>query len=304
MTSTLAGEQVTLTEIADGVHAYVQEPGGWCMSNAGVIVDPHGAIVIDTLATHRRADRLRGVVDHLTPGDRRVLVNTHHHGDHIFGNHVFGSSAIVVAHELAVDEMTSTGLALTKLWPDVEWGDVRITTPAMTFADTITLRTADRRVELVYVGPAHTSNDVIAWLPDDGVLFAGDVVLSGCTPFALMGSIGGSLAAIGRIRALAPRVIVCGHGSVAGPEVLEVNADYLRWIQRVAQEGATAGMTPLETAKHAQLGGFSELLDAERIVGNLHRAYAELRVAATVDVPHVFAEMVAYNGGRLPRCLA
>ncbi|MPQ97202.1 MBL fold metallo-hydrolase [Modestobacter sp. I12A-02628] len=295
-----------VAEVADGVHAYVQDPGGWCVSNAGIVTGDQGAVVIDTLATRSRAEALRAAVDRVSAGPRRVLVNTHHHGDHVFGNDVFEPTAVVVAHENAVDELVETGLALTALWPEVAWGDPRLVLPTITFDDRIALRIGERRLELIHVGPAHTSNDVVVWLPEDRVLFAGDVLMSGCTPFSLMGSVAGTLAAIERLARLDPVTVVCGHGPVAGPEVLEANATYLRWIQDLAAAGRAAGCTPLQTARATPLGEYGELLDPERIVGNLHRAFAELDPdgRSAVDVPHVFEEMITYNGGRRPTCLA
>lgn len=294
-----------LVEVADGVHAYVQDPGGWCLSNAGVLVGPDGVVVIDTLATEARARRLRAVVDGLAAGPGRTLVNTHHHGDHVFGNHLF-PGATIVAHHDARSAMTATGLALTGLWPDVEWGDVRVTLPTLTFADRITLHLGERRAELVHVGPAHTTNDVVVWLPDERVLFGGDVVLSGSTPFNLMGSIGGGIDAIEQLRRLEPAVVVCGHGPVAGPEVFDEAVAYLAWVQGLAVDGLAQGMSPLELARDAGYGAFGHLLDPERLVGNLHRAYSELspRRWPPPDPTAVFADMVALNDGRLPTCLA
>lgn len=297
----------TRVEVADGVFAYTQAPGGWCVSNAGVIAGDDGAVVIDTLATQRRAHRLREFVDGLPVGPRRTVVNTHHHGDHTFGNQVFGPAATIVAHERAVEEMVETGLALTHLWPDVEWGAVRVTLPTTTFADRITLAVGTTRVQLIHVGPAHTTNDIVAWLPESRVLFAGDVVLAGCAPFSLMGSVSGTIAAIERLRALGARTVVCGHGPVAGPEVFDENAAYLRWIQRCAATGVAEGWTPLRTARELGLGEFAHLLDPERVVGNLHRAFAEYNGAvqgAPIEVPPVFGEMVDYNDGKVPTCLA
>lgn len=301
-----------LVEVAEGVYGYIQLPGGWCVSNAGVITGPGGALVIDTLATESRAKRLTAAVDALRPGPARTLVNTHHHGDHNFGNHVFGPSALVIGHELARTEMAETGLALTTLWPGLEWGAVRVTLPSVTFTDRLTVHIGQRRAELIHVGPAHTTNDVVVWLPDDEVLFTGDVVLSGATPFTLMGSVRGSLAAVEALSQLGARTVVCGHGPVTGPEVFEQTIAYLRWIERLAAEGAICGRTPLELARDADLGEFGELLDPERIVGNLHRAYAELDGAELdgaergrpLDVVTIFGEMVAYNNGLLPTCLA
>jgi cyclase len=296
-----------LTEIAAGVHAYVQPDGGWCVNNAGVLVGADGVVVIDTVATRSRAQRLRDTVEGLGAGPVHTVVNTHSHGDHTFGNGVFGPSATVVAHTLARAEMADAGLGLTALWPDVDWGDIRLRLPVVTFDDRLTLHVGERRVELVHVGPAHTTNDVVAWLPDDRVLFAGDVVLSGCTPFHLMGSVRGTLRALARLRALGPDVVVCGHGALCGAEVFDRTESYLHRVQELARDGVRGGLTPLEVAREVDLAEFGELLDGERIVGNLHRAYAELRgdpLGAPLNVAAVFAEMVRFNGGRPPTCLA
>ncbi|HEY6793959.1 MAG TPA: MBL fold metallo-hydrolase [Kineosporiaceae bacterium] len=298
----------TLQEVADGVFAFVQPPGGWCVSNAGIVLGGTGAVVIDTLATESRARHLRDTVERLAPGPARTVVNTHSHGDHVFGNHLYGASAAIVAHDGAREEMLSTGLALTQLWPDVAWGDVRVTPPTVTFSDRLCLHVGETPVELLSVGPAHTRHDVVVWLPRQRVLFAGDVVMSAATPFCLFGSVAGTLAAIRRLAALRPRTVVAGHGPVAGPEVFEANAAYLRWIQHLATRARAGGLDPLAVACTADLGRFAGLLDPERIVGNLHRALAEPvpddSAASVLDVGEVFEQMVAYNGGRLPTCLA
>ncbi|WP_026122559.1 MBL fold metallo-hydrolase [Nocardiopsis halotolerans] len=294
-------------EVAEGVHAHIQPDGGWCLNNSGVVVFDGGAVVIDTAATERRATALRRTVDALAPGPRRIVVNTHHHGDHVFGNFVFGDSAEVIAHERAVAEVEDTGLALTRLWPDVDWGDIRLVLPTMTFTDRLDLRLGDRVAELHHVGPAHTTNDVVVWLPDERVLFTGDTVLSGCTPFTLMGSVSGTLETMERLRGFGARVLVCGHGPVCGPEAIDLTTDYTLWLRNLARRGHERGWSPLETAFEADLGPHADLIDPERIVGNLHRAYAELDGAvpgAPLDVLTAFREMVDYNGGRLPTCLA
>lgn len=188
-----------------------------------------------------------------------------------------------------------------------------MTLPTLTFSDRVSPHLADRRAELIHVGPAHTTNDVVVWLPDEKVLFAGDVVLNGCTPFNLMGSIRGGLTGVERLRELGAATVVCGHGPVAGPQVFDETADYLRWILRLATEGRAEGLAPLEVVREADLGGFAHLIDPERIVGNLHRAYAEMppldgtpdrQVDVDVDVMQAFHEMVEFNDGRLPTCLA
>jgi cyclase len=162
-------------------------------------------------------------------------------------------------------------------------------------------------MELHYIGgAAHTTNDVIAWIPDRSVLFAGDLVFNGGTPFVVMGSVSGSLTALDRIEAFGAETIVPGHGDPCGPDVLSGLCRYLEFVQATAAQGQAAGLSPLEAARETDLGDFAGLLDPERIVGNLHRAYAELDGAAPgdpIDLMAAIGDMVTYNGGPL-RCLA
>ncbi|MBO0807008.1 MAG: MBL fold metallo-hydrolase, partial [Actinobacteria bacterium] len=293
-----------LTEVADDVYAYIQPQGGWCLNNAGVLAGSDGTVVIDTVATASRAARLRESVERIAAGPVRTLVNTHHHGDHTFGNDAFGAVTIV-AHRAARTEMAASGLGLTTMWPQVDWGEVRLALPTLTFEDRLTLHVDDRRAELIHVGPAHTTNDVVVWLPGERVLFAGDVVMSGATPFNLMGSISGALRAVAELRQLGAQTVVCGHGPVAGPEVFDETTTYLKWIQALAAHGAARRLSPLQAAQEAELGAFGHLIDAERIVGNLHRAYAEIaggELGRPLDVVTIFGEMIEYNGGALPEC--
>ncbi|MGO1056593.1 MBL fold metallo-hydrolase [Crossiella sp. CA198] len=296
----------TLREIADGVHAYEQLPGGWCLNNAGLIVSQGHAVLIDTAATQARARRLRGQTELIVPGGPDLLVNTHFHGDHVFGNTEFTPKATVIAHEQTRADSAEAGLALCGLWPGVEWGELELTLPDVTFQDRLRLHVGELTVELELVGPAHTASDVIAWVPRRRVLFAGDVVWSGVTPYVLMGSIEGSLRALDRMRALDPAVVVSGHGPVAGPEVLDATEAYLRWVRELAKDGLRTGQSALEVARAADLGPFAALVDPERLVGNLHRAYAELdglAPGARLDVGASFREMAEFHGG-LPPCAA
>jgi cyclase len=300
-----------LVEVADRVYAHIQPDGGWCLNNSGLLASDEGVVVIDTAATEERARRLIDRIATLHAGTGRTVVNTHHHGDHTFGNHIVTETGPVIAHENARPEMADNGLALTQLWPDVPWGDVRVTLPTIEFSDRLTVRWGGRAAELIYVGPAHTTNDIVVWLPEERVLFAGDVALSGCTPFVLMGSVAGSLDAIAQLRHLGATTIIGGHGPVSGPELLAETESYLRWLTELAQTGIDAQLTPLELARAADRERFGELRDPERLVANLHRAYAELNPdlrgvarAAPLDVVSIFGEMVEYNAGTLPTCLA
>ncbi len=295
-------------EVGPGLFGYIQLDGSWGLNNTGFIVGSDGVVVIDTCFTERRSRWFREAIEK-TAGDLplRTLVNTHHHGDHTHGNWLFTPAATIIGHERCRDEVIAAGHSTKGMFPGVDWGEIRIAPPFVTFEDRLNVFVDDLRVELIFVGPAHTTNDIVAWAPERKVLYAGDVIFNQGTPFAMMGSIAGWLEALDRLRGLGIETIVPGHGPVCGPEVIDEVADYLRFVQDVARRGHEAGQPPLEAARGTNLGRFASLLDSERLVGNLHRAYSELRgepMGAPLPLGVVVPEMVAYNNGQMPRCLA
>ena len=165
----------------------------------------------------------------------------------------------------------------------------------------------DLKVELIFMGPAHTTNDIVAWLPERKLLFAGDLIFNQGTPFVAMGSVSGSLQALKRLRELGAETIIPGHGSVCGPDVMDGTEAYLTFIQETAQEAFEAGSSPLDAARQTDLGQFAGWHDSERLAGNLHRAYSELRrepAGTVLDLAPIVSDMVTLNGGKPVRCLA
>jgi cyclase len=296
-------------EVSDGIYAYLQPDGSWYLNNTGFLVTRRGVISIDATSTERRTrvylEAVRGVTDRPVT----TLLNTHHHGDHTYGNSVF-RGATVVGHERTREEVIAGGPpANTGFFDDVDWGDLEVAPPFLTYDRGVTLWADDVRCEVTHVGtPAHTTNDSIVWVPERSVLFCGDLLFNGGTPFLLMGSIAGAIEVLETVvRPLGARTIVAGHGPVTGPELIEDCLRYLRFVQDVARRGREAGLSPLETARETDLGEFAGLTDAERIVGNLHRAYLELSGAergAPIDVAGALTDMVTYNGGRPLTCYA
>ena len=301
-------------EVAGGVYAFIQPDGGWWINNTGFVVGEEAVLCIDTCATERRT---RAFVEAVTAVERgrpgtgpraRVVVNTHQHGDHTNGNCVL-AGATIIGHPGCRDAVRATGILRPEgLWDDVDWGDLHAAAPFVTFERRLDVYVDDLLVELHHFGTAaHTTNDVVAWIPERGVAFTGDLLFNGGTPFVLMGSVAGSLVALDALAELGASVLVPGHGDPCGPEALDVAGEYLRFLQSTAQEATRAGLTPLEAARQVDLGPFAELQHPERLAGNLHRAFAECagaRPGDPVDLAAAFADMLALNGGRPLTCRA
>ena len=297
-------------EVSAGVYAYVQPDGTWWINNTGFLTGPQGVISIDACSTERRTRAYQAAIAAVTPAPVRTVLNTHHHGDHTFGNCLFPGAAIV-AHERARAEAIAFGPPRDlSFWDGPDWGDLSLDPPFVTFTDQIAVHAGDLRADVRYVGTAaHTTNDSIVWIPDRSVLFCGDLIFNGGTPFLLMGSVAGAVEVLEQVLVpLGAQTIVPGHGPVfSGSEPIEATLDYLGFVLDLARRTVEAGLSPLEAARDTDLGRFAGWSDAERIVGNLHRACAELGGAdrgAPVDVVAALTDMVTYNGGQPLSCYA
>ena len=267
-------------EVADRVYAYIQPDGGWWINNTGVVLGDHTVLCIDSCATERRTRGFLDAIDGLqgklgrnggagnggagtggrSGGGARMLVNTHQHGDHTNGNCLL-PEATIIGHQRCREAIQATGILRPDgLWEPVEWGDLEPAPPFVTFEHRLDLYVDDLLVELHHFGTAaHTTNDVVAWIPEHRVLFTGDLVFNGGTPFVLMGSVAGSLVALDCLMELDPVVIVPGHGEVCGPEVIDVAGEYLRFLQQLTVKARDAGLNPLEAARQTDLGSFAAL---------------------------------------------
>jgi cyclase len=296
-----------LIEVADRTYAYVQPDGSWWINNTGFVVGDSSIVCVDACSTERRTRSFREAITTVSHAPISSLVNTHHHGDHTYGNSFMGAAAIV-GHEKCREEVVKFGLpADLGIWEWVEWGDIALCPPTITFTDRVTLWGADQPVEVAYVGqPAHTNNDCLVWLPEQEVLFCGDLLFNGGTPFLLMGSVRGAIDVLSHVVERVPaRTIVPGHGALCDQSLIATTIGYLEFVLTTARAGRAAGLTPFEAARETDLGEYTDWLDNERIVGNLHRAYCDLDPSG--GEPDVFAaltDMVAYNGGKPLTCYA
>ena len=298
-----------IQQVSKGIYAYLQPDGGWGLNNTGFLVSGDGVISIDVAMTERRTRAYLDAIGTVTGLPVRTLVNTHHHGDHTHGNYLV-SGATIVGHERCREEILAAAIPPPPgIWTDVDWGKLEPAPPFLTYTEGITLWSGSLRCDVRYVGtPAHTTNDSIIHIPERSVVFTGDLLLNGGTPFVLRGSVSGLIEVLQTVlRPLGAQTLVPGHGPVCGPEVIDDTLAYLRFVQDTARAGKAAGLSPLEAARATDLGEFADLLDPERIAGNLHRAYLEVdggERGAPADRARALGDMIAYNGGRPLTCHA
>src|SRR4051794_13420747 len=282
-----------LHELGDGLHAYLQPDGGWGWSNAGLITAEGTSLLVDTLFDLRLTREMLEAMRPLT--DRHPIdaaMNTHGNGDHCFGNQLLPASAPIYGTPGAVALMQETPPALLNgmmenadaLGPEFaefvrsrfgpfQFADIEVRVPDQTFEGELSIRVGDREVRFLELGPAHTEGDAIAYVPDAGVAFTGDLLFIGGTPIAWVGPFSNWLAACDALLELDARVLVPGHGPVTDAGGVRDVARYLRFVRAEAAARFEAGMDVEQAAADIDLSDFSGWGDPERIVVNVDTVY-------------------------------
>jgi cyclase len=273
-------------EVADGIHAYIQEGGPGIpnlnISNAGLIAGPEANVVVDALWAPSMTRDFQAEIRRVSKNELSHLVLTHHHGDHVSGAGLF-TPIEVVAHARCREVIASMPLPDPERLRQMgspyaaEFEGLRYVLPTTTYETEMTLYSGDREIRLLYTGPAHTVDDTLVYLPKEKLLFAGDIAFYYVTPLAFQGHISGWIKAIDRVRELDVEVIVPGHGPVGGKKELQEIRDYLALVRREAKRCFEAGLDEVEAALEIRLGWFDKWVEAERLVHNVNRFYTELR---------------------------
>jgi len=147
-----------LIEVADRVFAYIQPDGSWFINNTGFVVGSRTVISVDACSTEQRTRSFQQSIASVSPNPVTVLINTHHHGDHTNGNFIF-ENATILAHENCRTEMIKTGiLGNTGIWEPVDWGELVVSPPTLTFTQGVKLWSDDLPLEINYVGQAAHTN--------------------------------------------------------------------------------------------------------------------------------------------------
>ncbi len=209
--------------LAPGAYAVLGDTGRGSegRSNAGFVVTKTGVVVIDALASPAQGKALLRTIRTVTRLPVKWLILTHHHPDHTFGAIVFKrAGAKVVAHPdrrtLASEDGDD---AMVSAWAGVlglreMQGFAFADTPDVPIAHDTTMVLGGRTFVIEVPGTAHTPGDLVIWLPDTRVLFAGDLLIEDGVAMVVDGSSGGLLSALDRVEALKPIAILPGHGRI------------------------------------------------------------------------------------------
>jgi cyclase len=193
----------------------------------------------------------------LTDKPIRFAFDTHHHGDHAYGNQVFvENGGVPVAHTGVLEEMKQyeTGYygsqpgrweAATKDRPDLK--TTKLNPPSVLFSKDLIFDDGRHRVELMHLGVAHTRGDAVAWLPNERILFTGDVCVNGPYNYVGDGDTGKWIATLNAAKKLGAKIVCTGHGPRSTATVLDDQQAFFRALRD--QVGASMTNVPSDQVK-------------------------------------------------------
>jgi glyoxylase-like metal-dependent hydrolase (beta-lactamase superfamily II) len=295
-TGDLAEKKISFTEIGRDLWAFTAEGD----PNTGVIIGEDSVMIVDAQATPRLAGKVIEKIRTVTDKPIKYVVLSHYHAVRVLGASAYDASEIIMS-DVARAQVAERG---KEDW-DSEFGRFPrlfkghesipgLTWPSLTFSDRMTVYMGKRRVDLMFLGRAHTAGDIVAYVPDENVMFTGDIVEYKSACYCGDGHFSDWPATLEAVRAFRPDAVAPGRGdALVGEErvneALDLTKDFVlstyRPVARVAQGGGSL-KEAWDAARAACDPKFSSYAIYEHCLPfNVARAYDE---ALGVDNPRIW----------------
>jgi len=246
----LAEKTISFTEVGRDLWAFTAQGD----PNTGVIIGDDSVMIVDAQATPRLAGKVIEKVRSVTDKPIKYVVLTHYHAVRVLGASAYGASEVIMSQaaraqvvERGQEDWDSEFGRFPRLFQGHE-SIPGLTWPTLTFANRATFYLGKRRVDLSFLGRAHTAGDIVAHVPDANVMFTGDIVEYHSACYCGDAHFGDWPATLEAIRAFSPDAIAPGRGdALVGAkmvgEALDNTADFVRStfkpVARVARGGGS-----------------------------------------------------------------
>ena len=295
-TGDMAEKQISFTEVGKNLYAFTAEGD----PNTGVIIGDDSVMVVDAQATPVMAqlviDRIRKVTDKPI----KYVTLSHYHAVRVLGASAYGASEIIASekcqamiYERGQEDWDSEFGRFPRLF-DAADSIPGLTWPTITFKHRMTINMGKRRVELMHLGRAHTAGDIVAWVPDEGVMFTGDIVEYHSACYCGDGHFADWGNTLNAIKAFSPKSIAPGRGdALVGEsmvnEAIENTRDFVQTTYQPAAQVAARGGTLKEAWDACRAAGDPKFADyaiyEHCLPFNVARAFDEAR---GIDTPRIW----------------
>ena len=245
----LADKQVSFTKLSDHAYAYTAEGD----PNTGIVIGDDAVMVIDTQATPGMAQDVIRRIREVTSKPIKYVVLSHYHAVRVLGASAYAPEHIIASEDTLglikergeQDKASEIG-RFPRLFRDVQSVPAGLTWPTLTFSGKMTLWLGKLEVQLLQLGRGHTKGDTVVWLPQERILFSGDLVEFDATPYAGDAYFQDWPATLDRLAALEPAKLVPGRGAALENAAqvaagLDGTRNFVRDVFAAVQAGAKAG---------------------------------------------------------------
>ncbi len=231
-----------------GVDALPSVENRGFMSNAFAVLTEEGWVVIDALSTPELSKEFVDNLMRVRKAPIKYAIITHYHPDHWYGAKTYKElGAKIVAHKKLMDFYQSGEAQLALENAKQRFGDlfksVVLVPPDIVVEDKYTLKVGGKTFEVIYMGPAHTDNDLVVYMPSEKVLFTGDLVLYNRIPF--MGDRGASskglVEALHKIKKMDAKVILGGHNEPMDMSAVDFTLGYVQFLRENIRKAKEQG---------------------------------------------------------------
>lgn len=247
--------------------------------NVGIVVGGRRALVVDTGMGEANGEQVLAAARSVAGGRPLFVMSTHVHPEHDLGASAFPSDAVMVRSRSQVDEIESTAPSVVDDFRAQSPHYRRLLVGAVfrpadvVFDDALDVDLGGVVVRLTALGTNHTDGDTMAVVQGDGVVFAGDVAMSGAPSFASPRSrIRPWLRSLERLRAARPRVVVPSHGPTGGIELIDGYEAHFRRVLELVAQLRLEGAGPDDVLREVVAARVGDYGDRDRLEGAVRAA--------------------------------
>ncbi|WP_323038746.1 MBL fold metallo-hydrolase [Gemmobacter sp.] len=292
----LSEKKISFTQVGEGLYAFTAEGD----PNTGVIIGDESVMIVEAQATPRLARKVIECVRNVTDKPISHVVLTHYHAVRVLGASAYGAREIIMSDAAAamVEERGQEDWdSEFGRFPRLFQGHEEIpglTRPTTTFSDSMTVYLGKRRVDIMTLGRAHTAGDAVIWVPDQEVMFTGDIVEYHSACYCGDGHFHDWPETLANIAAFEPKAIAPGRGdALVGEDMVTKaianTADFVRStykpVERVVARGGSL-KEAWDAVRAACDPKFASYAIYEHCLPfNVARAYDEAR---GIDTPRIW----------------
>ena len=267
-------EHFTIEKLTNGVYTAIHKNGGYAICNAGIVDLGDKTLLFDCFISPKAARDLKKAAEQLTGNDVKYVVNSHFHNDHIRGNQIFPGAEIIATQKtkelieetepeeleyekkVVDDRIKSTQREIEgetdhrkleehKMWLGYykaikeSFSEYKTILPDKIVKDTLVIQGKDRRVILFCRGKGHTESDMVLLLPEDKILFTGDLLFIKNHPWLGDGFVEEWIEYLEELKKLNVEQIVPGHGPVGETQNLDKMISYIQTITNLVDDAIT-----------------------------------------------------------------